>query len=97
MTIKRYMQDSTRLLIVSRRYSLDFHSLAKIVTNYIENGHYELYSVEMEKLCEHYESFVKQEIADVVHEAMECYQHIGSVTKVTISENRIIMDYLEEE
>lgn len=51
----------------------------------------------MSKLCDHYESFVKQEIADVVTEALECYQHIGSVTSVTISENRIIMDYLEEE
>jgi hypothetical protein len=97
MITKRYLQDSTRLLIVSRRYSLDFHSLAKIVKKYIETGHYELYTAEMSKLCDYYESFVKQEIADVVTEALECYQHIGSVTSVTISENRIIMDYLEEE
>lgn len=51
----------------------------------------------MGKLCGHYESFVKQEIAELVTEAVECYQFIGSVTEVEITENRIILHYEEEE
>lgn len=82
---------------VSQRYSIDFTALAQIVREYIMTNHYDLYSMKMGKLCEHYEPFVKQEISDVVDEAIEHYQFLGSVTELMIDGNRITFSYQEEE
>lgn len=94
---KKYVINSIRLLHVCRKFSISFNDLAQIATEYIKTGQYEIYSLRLNKLVGSYEPFVKQEISDLMNEAIESYRFIGSVTEVTITEARITMTYEDED
>lgn len=93
MILKHLMIDTPSYRRISKRYDVSFNQLAVIIEEYLKYKQYELYSIKLEKLFGHYDSFVKQELSADIATTLESIDNLTNIVKIIVTQDKTVITF----